>query len=206
MRARSHQIATPRHRRSPNLSLFKYLKLKNFSPATANPRSILESAIMSSQRKTQSSRANGARSLGPVTVEGKRRSSQNASRHGLLAGQVLLEDEDPEGFEDNITDLVQRFQPADEVEYSFIEEMAVCHWRLRRTWTIEACMLQKQMDLVDLQPGDDGTGRTTDAFQNLAASPALAVIHRYETRMHRMFQRALKNLLLLRTLELPNER
>ena len=89
---------------------------------------------MSSHRKTESSRANGARSHGPVTAEGKQRSSQNALRHGLLAGQVLLEGESREAFEENLTDLVQRFQPADEVACSFIEEMAVCHWRIRRTW------------------------------------------------------------------------
>ena len=160
---------------------------------------------MSSHRKTESSRANGARSHGPVTAEGKQRSSQNALRHGLLAGQVLLEGESREAFEENLTDLVQRFQPADEVAYSFIEEMAVCHWRIRRTWAIEAHMLQKQVDLTDLQPGDDGIGCLTDAFETYAASPALAVIHRYETRLHRMYRRALKNLLLLRTLELPKE-
>ena len=160
---------------------------------------------MSSHRKTESSRANGARSHGPVTAEGKQRSSQNALRHGLLAGQVILEGESREAFEENLTDLVQRFQPADEVAYSFIEEMAVCHWRIRRTWAIEAHMLQKQVDLTDLQPGDDGIGCLTDAFETYAASPALAVIHRYETRLHRMYRRALKNLLLLRTLELPKE-
>ena len=66
-------------------------------------------------------------------------------------------------------------------------------------------MLQKQVDLTDLQPGDDGIGCLTDAFETYAASPALAVIHRYETRLHRMYRRALKNLLLLRTLELPKE-
>src|ERR1017187_480588 len=157
---------------------------------------------MSSNRKTESSRANGARSHGPVTVEGKQRSSENALRHGLLAGQVVIGGESREGFVDVLTGHVQRFQPTDEVEYGFIEEMAVCHWRLRRTWAIEARMLQKQ---VDLQPGGDAIGCITDAFENHAASPTLAVIHRYETRLHRMYQRALKNLILLRTLELPNE-
>jgi hypothetical protein len=157
---------------------------------------------MSSHRKTESSRANGARSHGPVTAEGKQRSSQNALRHGLLAEQVVLDCEGREAFEDLLTDHVHRFQPTDEVEYALIEEMAVCHWRIRRTWAIEARMLQ---DHVDDQIEGDGIGRLTRAFHMQAASPTLAVIHRYETRLHGMYQRALKNLLLLRTLELPKE-
>jgi hypothetical protein len=157
---------------------------------------------MSSLRKTESSRANGARSHGPVTAEGKQRSSQNALRHGLLAEQVVLDCEGREAFEDLLTDHVQRFQPTDEVAYAFVEEMAVCHWRIRRTWAIEARMLQ---DHVDDQLEGDEIGRITKAFHMQADSPTLAVIHRDETRLHRMYQRALKNLLLLRTLELPKE-
>ena len=37
--------------------------------------------------------------MSPFTVRGKRRSSQNAAGHGLLASQIVVRDESPEDFE-----------------------------------------------------------------------------------------------------------
>jgi hypothetical protein len=42
------------------------------------------------------------------------------------------------------------------------------------------------------------------AFTSLATHPALGLMHRYETRLHLIYQRSLHNLLLLRAV-LPNE-
>jgi len=44
---------------------------------------------MTSERQRKASRRNGARSLGPVSAEGKYRSSQNARKHGLSSADVL---------------------------------------------------------------------------------------------------------------------
>ena len=49
--------------------------------------------------KTESSRINGARSQGPKTEEGKRRSSLNAVTHGLLSNGVVLQHESQETFD-----------------------------------------------------------------------------------------------------------
>jgi len=44
----------------------------------------------------------------------------------------------------------------------------------------------------------------TTAFQSLATTASLPLLHRYETRLHMLRQRALHNLLLLRS-AVPNE-
>ena len=151
---------------------------------------------MSSLRRILSSRANGAKSRGPVTPEGKRKvARQNAIRHGLLADCVVLRNESGQAFQALLSHHLDRLAPADGVEFGMIEEMAAAYWRMRRAWAIETRLLD---DAVDAQNAPDELGRIAAAFSGLAASPELALLHRYETRLHLMYQRGLHNLLLLR--------
>ena len=157
---------------------------------------------MSSLKRVLASRANGALSRGPKTLEGKARASQNALRHGLLAKCVILASESPEGFKDLHDHHLARFMPSDGVEDGFVEEMTASRWRMRRLWAIETRILD---DALAAQPPGDELGRIAAAFSTLAARPELHLIHRYETRLHTIYQRALYNLLILRTAEVPNE-
>src|ERR1700678_432245 len=161
---------------------------------------------MSSLRRVQSSKANGALSKGPSTPAGKRNSSQNAIRHGLCAKCIVVEGESRENFLTLMQQHVDRFQPAGEVEFGMIEEMCASYWRQRRAWSLETAMFNKQMAL---QPDGGMTDRMMDhmvvAFDTLAASHSLSLLHRYETRLHLMYQRALRTLIMLRTVEMPND-
>jgi hypothetical protein len=157
---------------------------------------------MSSLSRILASQANGARSKGPLTAEGKRRSSQNAISHGLLAKHIVMRDESPEGFEAVMTDHLTRLQPADGVELGMIEEMVASYWHLRRAWAIETRLLENE---TDAQTSGDSLDRMTKAFSDLAATPSLGLMHRYQTRLHLNYQRALYNMLLLRAATVPNE-
>src|ERR1035437_4162877 len=157
---------------------------------------------MSSLRRINSSRANAARSRGPITPEGKERSSAHPPPPGLLPNGVVLKNESSQCFDALVPQHIQRFAPADGVEFAMIEEMVAANWRMRRAWAIENRLMEKA---IRNQPPGDEVARIAAAFSEPAASPELNLLHRYEARLHRIYQRALNNLVMLGEPELPNE-
>jgi hypothetical protein len=158
------------------------------------------------EKRLSANRANAAKSAGPVTAQGKARVATNAMRHGLLAKQILIGNEDPENFKMLCDIIVQRFEPIDEFEYSLVEELAASYWRLRRAWALETEMFTNTMEK---QTARRQLTRMDAVFAELAAQPRFPPLQRYEGRLHLMYQRALKNLLMLRSAsqnsDLPNK-
>jgi hypothetical protein len=99
---------------------------------------------MSSFRQIEASRRNARLSTGPVTEEGKRKSRQNALRHGLTAETVIdtLEDaEDYAAFEMAVT---ADYEAQSAVERELVLRLASLLWRLRRATTIETGLFKLQ--------------------------------------------------------------
>jgi hypothetical protein len=99
---------------------------------------------MTSFRQIEANRRNAQLSTGPVTEEGKRRSRQNAVRHGLTAETVIdaLEDaEDYAAFEMAIT---ADHDAQSAVERELVLRLASLLWRLRRATTIESGLFRIQ--------------------------------------------------------------
>jgi hypothetical protein len=99
---------------------------------------------MSSFRQIEANRCNARLSTGPVTEEGKRRSRQNAVRHGLTAETVIgaLEDaEDYAAFEMAVT---ADYDAQTAVERELVLRLASLLWRLRRATAIEAGLFKAQ--------------------------------------------------------------
>ena len=93
---------------------------------------------MTSLRQIEANRRNACLSTGPVTEEGKRKSRQNAVRHGLTAETVIeaLEDaDDYAAFEMAIT---TDFEAQSAVERELVLRLASLLWRLRRATAIES--------------------------------------------------------------------
>ena len=54
---------------------------------------------------------------GPRTEQGKARSSQNATRHGLRSNKLfVLQNENPEAWQEMLDACVEEFQPVNEFE------------------------------------------------------------------------------------------
>ncbi len=102
------------------------------------------------ESQRNASRENGAKSHGPVTPEGKERSSRNAARHGLFSDSVLLQPENRAAWNQLAEDLVARFNPADNVELAIIHDMAVTQWRKERAQNMEAAILDMEYQIIDM--------------------------------------------------------
>jgi hypothetical protein len=80
---------------------------------------------MSTERQKNASRANGRKSHGLTTAEGKLASSRNAITHGMLSTTIVLKGESTDRFLGLLAALLEEFQPQTPFEESLIENMAV---------------------------------------------------------------------------------
>jgi hypothetical protein len=155
---------------------------------------------MVSNLKSETARTNGAKSRGPTTDEGKAKSSRNALKHGLTAGSgnILLDREDRDEFDETLNKLLGIHEPATPAEKDIVEEMFAARWRIRRMWTIETGLLNAEILTQQSSPSvSEGSPdiHLSMAFRVLADdSRSLALANRYESRLQRTYDRAYKTL------------
>lgn len=160
---------------------------------------------MSSLRRIAASRANGSKSKGPVTPEGKARSAANAVvTHGLAARaaaaplSAVIHNEDRQEFLALYEAFTLQFLPANPVETQLVYELATTRWRWNRSLALESSLMDDQM--VRMIPEVDEayeliteSNRAAQAFRALIdTSGSLAAVHRYEARLSRQFARCVK--------------
>ena len=80
---------------------------------------------MASEAQVEANRANSRKSTGPKTAEGKATVSQNAVKHGLLAEQVVIKDEDPGEFEFYRQSLLAELCPVGDCETILAERASI---------------------------------------------------------------------------------
>lgn len=91
---------------------------------------------MSDKRKA-ASRANGAKSKGPVTPQGKQNSRRKSPNPAALARAVVLQGESAYRFQTLVEELNRVLNPENEIERLLIGKMAAAHWRQIRLWEQE---------------------------------------------------------------------
>ena len=152
---------------------------------------------MPSQRKSDTARANGAKSKGPKTAETREISSRNSLKHGITSRHnMLLACEDPALFQKMVEDYSAVYQPANVVERDLVEEIIGAKWRIRRLKTIEVALIDYEMDTCaeqiaeKLEKFDTGIHLAV-AFKGLTdGSRSVSLLSRYESRLHRIALRA----------------
>jgi hypothetical protein len=149
-----------------------------------------------SPAQIEAARRNGARSRGPATPEGKRRSSANALKHGLTAlHHLVLEDEDPQELEGLTARLLGEIGAEGELEARLVRRLAVAFWKGERAERMEVALLDGAPDMKP--PTRGGTWEEADAAETFDVKRFNAV-RGHQAAQGREISRCLKELRLLR--------
>ena len=154
-----------------------------------------------SDKKRAANQANSKKSTGPNTNSGKRNSSRNSTRHGVLASVVLIAGESRKRFEGLMNSLIDEFQPQTPTEHALVQKMGVAYWRQLRTWALESASVTREINAQS-----ESTANENPATCALLAYRSLSDDHRqldlnsrYEHRFDRQHYRALEALTKLRS-------
>ena len=142
--------------------------------------------------------AQKSRGTGPTSIEGKKKSSQNARRHGVTAQTTVMTEEDRLKHDAFCSRMVAELAPVGEMETFHASSVAEEAWRLNHS--------RAQCNNIVAIGHFDGTGDRYDAEHPeihtaiTAASTVrdnsktLELLSLYEQRIHRSFQKHMEQL------------
>ena len=148
---------------------------------------------MSTPKQIAASRANGAKSKGPVTPQGKRNSSRNRTRHGMFADTIVLEGEDKSQFLEMLEDLFDEHQPRTRTESMLVEVLTAARWRQDRIFGMQKVAFDYDIAHcladVELKPL-----RAVLAMRTPESARSHELLVRYEIALDRQVSRTLLRL------------
>lgn len=150
-----------------------------------------------SDAQLRANRENAQHSSGPKTPEGKKRSSLNATRHGLLAQTLHLPQEEMSTYHDFTAAYVKDLNPQGAVEAQLAHSCADLQYRLNRIAAAEHNLFSiGHVENGDLWETGQAESHTALAFaETLRNSPdPLKLLSLYEQRISRRFLQTLKQL------------
>jgi hypothetical protein len=150
-----------------------------------------------SEARLHANRENAQRSTGPRTKEGKKRSSLNSTRHGILAQVIHLPEEEMAVFTAFTTEYVASLAPVGAVETQLANACADLQFRLHRLAAAEHNLFaighNENGDAWDV---DNAESHTALAFAETLrrSKDPLALLTIYESRLSRRLLQTLKQL------------
>ncbi|MBL8211572.1 MAG: hypothetical protein JNK87_12700 [Bryobacterales bacterium] len=151
-------------------------------------------------RRAETSPENGAKSKGPKTESGKKKSAANSLKHGLYSRDIVLATENRSEYEALQKDFLESFAPADLEEHELVIDMVNARWRMRRAERHEKALMNLEMSrAMQAAPSEfermDADTLEALAIQRLSATPALENINRMAQRFERTYFRCREALL-----------
>ncbi len=151
---------------------------------------------------------------GPKTPRGKKASSRNSLKHGMISPHpVIIEEmETVAGWEAHLAGFVTSCAPEGKLEEELVDRLAFIFWRLRRLKDYETAQLNYQVQTTErglsiaeayaegtLSEGElpDIDPRKVAAYQHLNVIPVGSILNnviRYETHLHRQWVQTLHEL------------
>ncbi|MCC6391023.1 MAG: hypothetical protein IT167_10495 [Bryobacterales bacterium] len=146
-----------------------------------------------SQAHSDAARINGAKSHGPVSPEGKARSSQNGRTHGFTASRIVFNTpEEQADYDSLVSEYTTNLAPKGPVEFDIFHQLIHAAWRLRNLAVADAQLYKK-------------AGADPLLIENPDIEKKAALLHRYRTAADRAYQRALNQLKALQNNRLYKE-
>jgi hypothetical protein len=170
---------------------------ENNEPITADqPRKPI------SEAKLRANRENGAKSHGPVTPTGKRRSSLNATRSGIHGQIVCATAEELAILQKHTADVLAELAPAGPTETFLAASISDNMWRCARIRAIEAGIFangfRENIDSIDAgHPEVDAALVASDTW--MRQSKEIVLLSVYEGRLSRLIERNRAELKALQT-------
>ena len=136
---------------------------------------------MSTSAQQFANQANAQKSTGPITPDGKARSSRNSFRHGLCAKNILIGPEERDDFDHMTQGYRFELDPDGPVEQTLFSEIVGAAWQLTRVQSMEA-------------EACAGKSTYSEILDDEVLQKKLDRLARHHTRIERTFHRCLKQL------------
>src|SRR5712691_2184186 len=104
---------------------------------------------MSTDAQINANRLNSQKSTGPISPEGKARSSLNALKSGIDACSHIIPGEDQAELEALTADFLLHFHPSDPNQLALVDTLISAEWTQRRLRRIEARLWNYQGECRD---------------------------------------------------------
>jgi hypothetical protein len=150
-----------------------------------------------SEARLRANRLNAQNSSGPKSVEGKKRSSLNATRHGILSQTIHFPEEEMIAYTEFCERYVAGLQPVGVLETELANACADLQFRLHRCSAAEHNMFaigfEENGNRWETGHPESHTALAMAETLRTNANP-IATLSLYEQRLHRRFSQTLKQL------------